>query len=92
MRRAGKVDANHSEIVSALRQLGCSVQSLASVGGGCPDMVVGWRGRNILLEVKTETGRQIHAQAKWFAMWHGQVAIVQSAEDAISVVREQLAI
>ena len=40
MRRAPKVDANQSAIVSALRRVGCEVLSLAAVGNGCPDLLV----------------------------------------------------
>ena len=52
MRRAAKVDGNQAEIVSALRQVGAEVQSLASVGQGVPDLLVGFRSRNFLLECK----------------------------------------
>ena len=52
MRRAAKVDANQTEIVKALRQVGASVQSLAATGKGCPDLLVGIRGLNFLIEVK----------------------------------------
>jgi len=38
--RAAKVDANHSEIVSALRKCGISVQSTASIGKGFPDLAI----------------------------------------------------
>lgn len=36
-----RVDANHSQIVKALRQCGVSVLSLAPVGHGCPDLLIG---------------------------------------------------
>ena len=52
MRRAAKVDANQAEIVQALRQIGAVVQSLAAVGNGCPDLLVGYRNRLFLLELK----------------------------------------
>jgi hypothetical protein len=52
MRRAAKVDANQTEIVQALRQIGAVVQSLAAVGNGCPDLLVGYRNRLFLLELK----------------------------------------
>src|SRR3972149_1571025 len=48
----GRTDANHTEIVNALQAIGASVTSLADVGGGCPDLLVGYRGQNMLLEVK----------------------------------------
>ena len=52
MRRAAKVDANHGEIVEALRAEGASVQSLAGVGAGCPDLAVGLAGMSFLIEIK----------------------------------------
>ena len=52
MRRAAKVDDNQAEIVATLRYVGCSVTSLASIGRGCPDIVVGYNGVNYLLEIK----------------------------------------
>lgn len=45
MRRAAKVDDNQGEIVAALQRAGCSVQSLAGVGRGFPDLAVGFQGR-----------------------------------------------
>lgn len=39
MRRRGKVDDNHKEIVDALRANGWTVGSLASLGGGWPDLL-----------------------------------------------------
>ncbi len=52
MRRNAKTDRNHADIIKALREIGCSVQSLHSTGRGCPDLLCGYHGRNILLEVK----------------------------------------
>lgn len=91
MRRAGKVDANQAEIVHALRRLGCTVMSIASVGRGCPDLVVGVRGRNVLLEVKDgrrpPSDRKLTpAEREWIDAWRGQVNVVESVDDAIEVV------
>ncbi len=55
MRTAAKVDRNQSEVVAALRKLGASVQSLASIGKGCPDLLVGYHGILYLMEVKDGT-------------------------------------
>ena len=89
--RAAKVDANHQEIVETLRALGASVQSLATVGDGCPDLVVGWRGRNVLLEVKdgakAPSRRRLTAEeGRWHRRWRGKARIVESVEEAVSVV------
>lgn len=91
MRRAAKVDANQVEIVSALRKVGATVQHLHSIGLGCPDVLVGWKGKNHLLEIKDGTkplsARKLTAQERsWHAWWRGTVYTVHSVEDAMAVV------
>ena len=81
MRRAAKVDRNQSEIVAALRGIGATVQPLHTVGKGCPDLLVGFRGRNWLIEVKDwklppSEKRLTEDQQEWHAGWKGQVAKV----------------
>ena len=91
VRRAAAVDANQFEIVAALRKLGCSVQLLHSVGAGCPDLLVGRRGANWLLEVKDEnkppSKRALtEPQVAWHRDWRGQVAVVKNAKEAAGVI------
>ncbi len=45
MRKRGKLDSNHAEIVAAWRKAGASVLSLASLGDGAPDALVCWRSK-----------------------------------------------
>lgn len=52
MRRAAKVDANHDQIVSALRTAGVLVLSMAALGKGAPDLLCGFHGRLVMLELK----------------------------------------
>jgi hypothetical protein len=52
MRRAARVDANHLDIAHALRQAGVHVTSLAAVGNGVPDLLLSFRGRWFVAEVK----------------------------------------
>lgn len=91
MRRAAKVDDNQSEIVKALRDIGATVQPLHAVGDGCPDLLIGYRGRNILIEVKD--GRKkpsdqklTDAQIDWHNAWRGAVSVANSIDAAIDVV------
>ncbi|MBI1924386.1 hypothetical protein HYR99_09060 [Candidatus Poribacteria bacterium] len=88
MRRDAKVDHNQREIVSALRQIGASVYPLHFAGNGCPDLLVGFRGKNFLMEVKTERGRLNADQRTFHASWRGHVAVVKSASEAVSVICE----
>ena len=92
MRRFARIDANQTAVITALRKLGCSVQSLASVGDGCPDILVGWRGRNFLMEVKdgekAPSDRKLTAaEAHFLATWKGGPAVVvESEQEAINAV------
>jgi hypothetical protein len=87
-RRAARTDGNQSAIVDALRQYGCVVQSLAAVGSGVPDLLVGHRAtrRLLLIEVKDPTQqpnkrRLKPLQVEWHREWSGlPVYIVERVE------------
>jgi hypothetical protein len=86
--RAAKVDANQGAIVAALRAAGCSVTSLAGVGNGCPDLLVGVGGKTAILECKVP-GEKLNAlQRDWHAAWRGgTLAVVFDVESALRVAR-----
>jgi hypothetical protein len=89
--RAAKVDRNQAEIVAALRGVGATVQTLHQVGKGCPDLLVGWRGVNYLIEVKdwqaSKSDRALNqAQVEWHGGWKGSVAKVETADAALFVI------
>lgn len=83
---AKRTDSNQAEIIRALNKVGAVVQSLHTVGSGCPDLLVSFRGCNYLLEVKTPTGKRRPSQIDWHAKWAGQVATVSSVEQALVVI------
>lgn len=83
MRRDAKVDQNQQEIIATLRQIGASVYPLHFAGRGCPDLMAGFRGRNYLLEVKTERGTVSAAQAAFHLSWRGHVAVVRTPREAL---------
>ena len=87
MRRAAKVDANHTEMVSAFRKLGCSVLSLASLGRGVPDLLVSLGGITWLVEVKMPKGRETDDQIAFISGWKGCRALVRDLEGVLTVVR-----
>lgn len=82
-RVAARVDSNHAEIVAALRRAGYAVQSLATVGKGCPDLLVANEHMTCVMEVKTEKGKLTEAEDLWLANWPGYTAIVRSADEAV---------
>ena len=90
MRKHGRKDGNQDEIGGALRQVGAFVQSLASIGNGCPDLLVAYHGRTFLVEVKADKGKLTPAEAAWIAECERiggvSVYLVRGAEDALRTV------
>jgi len=67
------------------------VQPLHTVGKGCPDLLCGVRGTNLLIEIKdgqkVPSARKLTPdEAAWHQSWRGQVAIVESVDDALRLV------
>ena len=86
------MDDNQAEIVRWLRAAGATVQSLAAIGAGVPDLLVGYRRQSFLLEIKdgskTPSQRRLTpAQVAWHRTWVGlPVAVVECAEDALAAI------
>jgi hypothetical protein len=92
VRRAAHIDDNQPAIVQALLAAGYSVQSLAGVGVGCPDLVVGAEGINVLMEVKNPNKLAGNAEMKpeqlgWHRRWKGQVCVVHDEAEALAAIR-----
>jgi hypothetical protein len=85
-RYAAKVDANQRQIVDTLRSVGATVQSLATMGHGMPDLAVGFQGRNYFVEVKHGKGKLTSEEQEWHNIWRGQVAIVRSPDEALKLI------
>lgn len=86
-----RIDQNHRLIVRALRDVGASVQSLADIGKGCPDILCAFRDVNYVLEIKDGSlppsrKKLTEDEQNWHAMWRGPVHVVESVEDALKVV------
>lgn len=86
MRRAAKVDANQEQVVSALRAAGATVQSLAAVGKGCPDVLAAFRGAMYLLEIKDGKGKPNELQKRWHISWNAPVHVVYGPDDALRAI------
>jgi len=92
MRRASQRDTNHRDIVHALEQVGCTVQDLSLVGGGCPDLAVAFRGANYFIEIKREKAKGIKggdlrkSQKKWLATWRGPAFVVRTIDEALCAI------
>jgi hypothetical protein len=96
VRRAAKVDANHGEIVKALRSAGCGVLDLSAVGNGCPDLLVHAPTfpacrTAYLLEIKDgskpPSARKLTPeQEKFHRTWKGYLFVVTSPDEALEAV------
>lgn len=91
MRRAAKTDDNQAMIVAAFRGAGATVTDTSAVGQGFPDLVVGYKKKNLLVEVKDgskpPSARKLTpAQVKFHGEWRGTVHIVETVEQALELL------
>lgn len=83
MKKKGRRDANEPEIIQALEAIGATVEQLNRP----VDLLVGFRGRNYLLEVKAPRGTLTGDQIDFIADWRGdEVVTVTTPEEAISAI------
>ena len=93
MRRAARRDDGENDIVDALRKAGAVVR-VVTQGDGLPDLLVGYRGFTILMEVKDGTKppsarRLTEAEEKFFMEWTGGLlVVVNSVEEALEVLKK----
>ena len=84
--RFKKRDANHKDICMWFKNLNCSVLDLHTVGFGCPDILVGFGGETLLVEIKSKSGELEDSQNKFINEWRGgKVHVVRTVEDVISL-------
>ena len=73
------------------RSLGCTVQCLHAVGMGCPDLLIGYKGINLLVEIKNGSLRPsarklTPPQQNWHSNWSGQVCTVKDGIEAVILI------
>jgi hypothetical protein len=76
-----RLDGNHHTIADGLRRVGASVCEKGPL-----DLLVGFRGKNYLLEVKTARGQLRASQKTFLAGWQGTAAVVRSLEEALQAI------
>jgi len=91
VRRRARKDENQNPIVGALAQAGIQAFDTSAVGNGFPDLVLGFRGKNYLIEVKNPTkpkaDRQLtDDQKKFHGKWHGQVDKVETIDEILVII------
>ena len=90
-RQAARIDRNQERIVQALRLVGARVGFWGM--DGAPDLVVAYRGRVYLVEVKAPLGPRgggggtlTAAQDHFHQRWAGYLHIVHGVEDALALL------
>jgi hypothetical protein len=89
---ARRIDANQNEIVDALRKCGATVRVITQ-GDGIPDLLVGYNGFSILMEVKdgqkVPSARKLtEAEQDFFDKWTGgMLVVVNSVEEALDILK-----
>lgn len=93
MRGRAKKDKNHPEIVEALKGHGASVIDTSGLAHGMPDLILGYCGKTMLMEIKntaTYYGRKglSKTQLEWKSKWvGGPYAVVTDIESAIRALK-----
>ena len=91
-RFARNVDANQAQLVAVFRAAGCSVLHLHTVGAGCPDLLVGWGGVDVQVEVKDgakppSAQKLTPAEEAHHRTWRGRpVEVVRDVDEALALV------
>lgn len=70
---------------------GVSVVTIHTVGKGVPDLILGYRGKNYLIELKD--GKRFKSEKKltddekeFHEKWQGQICIAESIDDILKLI------
>jgi hypothetical protein len=81
--RHGKPDQSSREIDTWMEAHGASIVKLDGVGNDVPDRLYGFRGKNLLVELKTGTRQRSDGQEQFARTWRGDtVYLWRTIEDA----------
>ena len=87
-----RTDSNHAEIIKALRKIpNLSVFSTHEVGKGFPDIVIGYKGINYLIEIKDgnkpPSARKLTPdEVKFHQDWSGQISIIKNLDELLQII------
>lgn len=85
-----RTDKNQKQIEKVLKQLGASVKSTSQLGNGFPDLIIGYKGKTYLVEIKGENsyGKTLReSQIKFKNSWKGSpIIILRTTNDAIEFI------
>jgi Holliday junction resolvase len=84
-----RVDENQKTLVHTFIALGASVLNLSTVGRGCPDLLIGYKGKTVLVEIKRDSkAKYTEPQIKFMQEWRGgAVSRIDSVDAAIRLIK-----
>jgi len=84
-----RVDENQKSLIHTFIALGASVLNLSTVGRGCPDLLIGYKGKTVLVEIKSsEKAKYTDPQIKFMQEWRGgAVSRIDSVDAAIRLIK-----
>ena len=90
-----RTDSNHKEILEHIRKRGATAFSTHAIGKGFPDIVMGYEGRNYLIEVKDgskpPSARKLtEAEVLFHEKWKGKVHIVNNTIEVDLILQNKI--
>lgn len=88
-----RTDANHKDIIDAVRKIpSVSVFSTHMVGKGFPDIVIGYKGINYLVEIKdgakTKSQKKLtEDEMRFHQSWFGQIIVCECVKDVLKLLQ-----
>lgn len=88
-----RTDANHKEIIDAIRKIpALSVFSTHTIGKGFPDIVIGYKGINYLVEIKdgakTKSQKKLtDDEIRFHQSWFGQIIVCECVKDVLQLLQ-----
>jgi hypothetical protein len=90
MRRIPRKDGNHKTIVDSLKAFAI-VEDMAHCGNGFPDIIVGFREKFFMFEIKdgsltASRKRLTPAEKKFQLKWSEFYHVIESVDDALKIM------
>jgi hypothetical protein len=92
--KAKRIDENQPALVKQLRQIpGVTVAHTHMIGEGFGDIIVGFRGKNFLIEIKDPSKppskrRLTPDEEKFHNEWTGQIDVAETVSDVLNVINQ----
>ena len=90
--KAKRIDSNQKQLVQQLRKIpGVTVAHTHTIGSGFVDLVIGYKKKNFLIELKDSSlppsrKRLTEDEKRFHDSWTGQVDVVETFEEVLKLI------